>query len=85
MLRGWDEGFTIPSLWIAVDSTYQGKGIVELLMRFLHVASKLRGAPKIRLKVYPENTAAVGLYRKLGYRFMPDLDQHQYVAYLELD
>jgi ribosomal protein S18 acetylase RimI-like enzyme len=84
MLRGWDEGLAVPSLGIAVDSAYRGKGVGELLMRFLHAAAKLRGAAKIRLKVEPENTAALALYRKLGYQFMPYLDDGQHVAYCDL-
>jgi ribosomal protein S18 acetylase RimI-like enzyme len=38
-------------------------------MLYLHAEARRRGAPRIRLKVYPENTAAVELYRSLGYVF----------------
>jgi ribosomal protein S18 acetylase RimI-like enzyme len=84
MLRGWDEGFEVPSLGIAVDSAYRGTGVGKLLMRFLHAAARLRGAAKIRLKVEPNNAAALALYRKLGYQFLPHLDHGQHVAYCDI-
>src|ERR1700679_2843562 len=36
LLRGWDEGFAIPSLGIAIHPTARGLGLGELLMHFLH-------------------------------------------------
>jgi ribosomal protein S18 acetylase RimI-like enzyme len=69
MLRGWDEGYSVPSLGIAVESSARGCGIGELMMTLLHVAARRRGALKIRLKVYRDNAAALRLYEKMGYRF----------------
>jgi len=69
MLRGWDEGYEVPSLGIVVDPTVQGRGYGKLLMEFLHATARHRGASRIRLKVYPDNLKAVTLYRSLGYEF----------------
>lgn len=69
MLRGWDEGYEVPSLGIAVHPNARGVQLGELLMRFLHAAARRRGATRVRLTVYPDNTAAIALYRKLGYSF----------------
>lgn len=69
MLRGWDEGYTVPSLGIVVHSRYRGIGIGKGFMHFLHMASRARGATKIRLKVYPSNLEALSLYTSLGYKF----------------
>lgn len=69
MLRGWDEGYEVPSLGIAVDPRWQGKGYGRLLMTFLHAAARARGARQIRLKVYEDNARALALYRSLGYQF----------------
>lgn len=66
-LRGWDEGYEIPSLGIAVHPDERGRGLGRALMEELHAAARARGAPAVRLKVYPENEAAVALYRDLGY------------------
>jgi len=69
MLRGWDEGYEVPSLGIVVDPAWRGRGIARLLMQFLHGAARIRGCERIRLKVYPENVRAKALYESLGYRF----------------
>jgi len=69
MLRGWDEGYKIPSLGILIHSAHKGKGLGKEFMFFLHEQARKRGAKKIKLKVYPENTRAIHLYQKLGYSF----------------
>src|SRR5436190_1957479 len=84
MLRGWDEGYDIPSLGIAVDPATQGRGYGRKLMEFLHELAKQRGARKIRLKVYPDNERAVRVYRELGHEFEPALENGQLVGYLDL-
>ena len=74
LLRGWDEGYDVPSLGIAVAPELRGRGVGRGLMEFLHAAAQRKGARQVRLKVYPENHAAVALYRRLGYRFMAQED-----------
>ncbi len=69
MLRGWDEGFAIPSLGIAVHPDARGRGHGKAFMSFLHAHAKEKGAEKVRLKVYSRNERAVNLYQELGYVF----------------
>jgi len=69
LLRGWDEGYEIPSLGIAIHPAARGQGLARPFMAFLHAAAKARGATKVRLTVYNENQRAVELYRRLGYAF----------------
>ena len=69
MLRGWDAGYAVPSLGIAIHPDARGRGLARPFMHFLHAAARLRGAPRVRLKVYEENARAVDLYRALGYAF----------------
>jgi ribosomal protein S18 acetylase RimI-like enzyme len=69
MLRGWDAGFDVPSLGIAFHPAVRGKGLGRAFMMFLHAAARQCGATRVRLKVYRENLAAIGLYESLGYRF----------------
>lgn len=83
MLRGWDEGYEIPSLGIAVHPRQRGKGLGRLLMEFLHAAARHRGARTIRLKVYPRNARAVRLYESLGYVFQRE-EAGQLVGFLDL-
>ncbi len=83
MLRGWDEGYEVPSLGIVIDPSSQGRGYGRLLMEFLHATARQRGARRIRLKVYADNLKAVSLYRSLGYDFQGE-ERGQLVGYLEL-
>lgn len=69
MLRGWDEGYEVPSLGIAVHPLVRGIGLGRAFMHFLHAAARRKGARKVRLKVHPDNVGAVKLYEDLGYAF----------------
>lgn len=69
LLRGWDEGYEIPSLGVAIHPSARGIGLGELLISFLHALAIQRGAKKIRLRVMRSNFKAINLYHKLGYVF----------------
>jgi [ribosomal protein S18]-alanine N-acetyltransferase len=84
MLRGWDEGYAIPSLGIAVHAEARGIGLGRAVMLYLHAEARRREAPRIRLKVYPDNRNAVSLYRSLGYEYLPELEKGQLVGYKDL-
>lgn len=71
MLRGWTEGYEIPSLGIAVHPDHRGCGIARQLMDHLHAVAAARGAARVRLKVYRQNLAAVRLYESLAYELEP--------------
>lgn len=74
ILRGWDEGYEIPSLGIVIHYKFRGRRLGETFMNFLHSAARLKGAAKIRLKVYPDNAVAINLYKNLGYTFQDESD-----------
>jgi ribosomal-protein-alanine N-acetyltransferase len=69
LLRGWDEGYDVPSLGIAIHPRIRGVGLGRMFMHFLHAAAKRHGATKVRLKVSPQNVRAVALYESFGYAF----------------
>jgi len=69
ILRGWDDGYEIPSLGILISKHFRGKGYSIPFMNYLHKISKERESNQIRLTVYKENKTAVSLYNKLGYVF----------------
>ncbi len=69
MLRGWEAGFAIPSLGIAISPAFRGRSLGRLMMLHLHAAAAVRGAEKVRLKVYRDNEPAKKLYESLGYIF----------------
>lgn len=85
MLRGWDEGFDIPSLGIAVDPSMRGMGLGRLMMQYLHTAAIGRWARQVRLKVYKDNVSAIRLYESLGYAWQPNSEEdEQKVGILKL-
>jgi [ribosomal protein S18]-alanine N-acetyltransferase len=74
MLRGWDEGYRIPSLGVAVHPDWRGLGLGRRMMEELHSAARGLGAERVRLKVYRSNVNAMALYRDLGYEFADSPD-----------
>lgn len=67
MLRGWDSGFEVPSLGIAVHPEARGAGVGDAMMHALHREAWAAGARSIRLRVHPTNSRAIRLYARWGY------------------
>jgi [ribosomal protein S18]-alanine N-acetyltransferase len=55
---------------IAVHPDFRGMGIGERVLRSVIKEVKFRGARLITLEVRPSNTAAVSLYKKLGFKLL---------------
>lgn len=70
MLRGWDEGYPLPTLGIAVRKKLQGRGLGRRMMGMLHDEARRRGAIAMRLRVHPDNVRARRLYESLGYAYV---------------
>ena len=68
MLRGWEEGYDVPSLGLVVRRDAEGKGHGRSMMTALERMARGRGASQIRLRVHPRNARARHLYEKCGYR-----------------
>jgi ribosomal-protein-alanine N-acetyltransferase len=67
MLRGFDEGFEVPSFGIFVDHLHHGEGIGRRLTAWTVDEAGRRGYPAVRLSVYASNAGALHLYRSLGF------------------
>lgn len=80
LLRGWDEGYPIPSLGVAIHPLARGAGLGKIFMDFLHVLALRRGASKVRLRVHKNNDKAIGLYKSLDYVFEEDARQADYLV-----
>ena len=74
MLRGWDEGYPVPSLGLCVDPQFQGFGLGVLMMQHLISVAKVLSSEKIILKVKKNNESAIRLYQKMGFE-LTELDQ----------
>ncbi len=83
LLRGWDEGFEIPSLGIYLAPDARGKGLSKEFMSAIHTHALKNGALKVRLKVYADNTGARRLYEKIGYVFASE-EEGQLVGSFDL-
>ena len=68
MLRGWDQGFEIPSFGILVDHHYRGFGLGRQITEFGISEARNLGCQSIRLSVYASNVHAVRLYLFLGFQ-----------------
>ena len=67
MLRGWDEGYDVPSMGVLVTKDMRGKGIGGQLITQLLKMAKERRSKQVRLSVYEDNKRAMNLYRKHGF------------------
>jgi ribosomal protein S18 acetylase RimI-like enzyme len=89
LLRGWEDGYEVPSLGVALHPGWRSLGLGTTLMHFLHGAARLRRSKRVRLRVIETNDAAITLYRSIGYQFQdePEFDAsgaRLLVAYKEL-
>jgi ribosomal protein S18 acetylase RimI-like enzyme len=85
MLRGWDEGYSVPSFGVAVDAAYRGLGIGRNMLRYAIDCARKRGAIRLMLKVDLDNPGARHLYESEGFVFqgIPE-DPAQLKGLLEL-
>ena len=72
LLRGWNDGFTTPSLGIAVHPASRGGGLGRIVMDWLEAMAWIRKAPAVRLRVHKDNARALAMYERRGYRMTPD-------------
>lgn len=67
MLRGWDEGYDVPSFGVFIDFDYHGKGIGNYVLTLTMEEARKIGCKKIRLSVYASNLAALVMYQHKGF------------------
>ena len=76
MLRGWDDGYGIPSLGISVHPDFRGLGIGLKMMHYLHSTAIGKGCSHIRLRVKKNNYRAIKFYTNLGYELNEDSEEY---------
>jgi len=69
LIRGFDEGYKIPSIGLLVDKNYRSKGYGEKLLNYIHSYLKMCDVDVVRLTVEKQNHLAISLYNKYGYVF----------------
>ena len=75
MLRGWKEGYAVPSLGVALHHDCRAMGLGFMMMNFLHCVARLRGSKSVRLRVSHDNVRAISMYRRCGYTFEKPEDE----------
>lgn len=68
MLRGFDEGYDIPSYGVCVNEKYSGNGLLKLSLQFVIAWCKLNSVNTLMLKVHPENMVAKKTYEDFGFK-----------------
>ncbi len=68
LLRGFDEGYAVPRLGIAVAPKWRGTGVGRRMMKFLHEEAWALGSSVVELRVHPDNAGAIKMYRAFGYK-----------------
>lgn len=83
MLRGWDEGFDIPSWGGCVLPQIRNARLGQCLLAHGIRESQAAGAAKLRLTVYKDNHRAVHVYRKFGFVYK-DKNERELIGMLDL-
>lgn len=68
MLRGFDEGYSIPSYGVWISEKYVNRGLSTFSLQHAISFCKLNSIKKLMLKVHPENQAAKHIYEKYGFK-----------------
>lgn len=68
MLRGWDDGYSVPSFGVLVDFRWRGRGVGKMLTAYAVSEAERLGCERIRLSVYASHQRALKMYRAFGFR-----------------
>jgi ribosomal protein S18 acetylase RimI-like enzyme len=83
LLRGWDEGYAIPSWGGCVHPALRGAGLGHALLLHAVAESRAAGAAKLRLTVYKANERGVRLYSRFGF-VLQEKDARSLLGVLDL-
>ncbi len=83
MLRGWDEGYPVPSFGACVHPDRRNDGLGKRLLAHAIEQSQIRGATKLRLTVFKANQRAVNVYQRFGFAFV-EKNSNELVGILHL-
>ena len=84
MLRGWDEGYAVPSFGVLVDHRAQGRGHGRALTEHALVVARGEGCARVRLTVDATRERVVRLYERAGFRRAETLPDGRCVMFAEL-
>lgn len=86
MLRGFDEGFEIPSYGVLIAKEFSGRGLSRLSLQYSIAFCKLNNIKTIMLKVHPDNIIAKNIYENFGFEKVgTDKKNDNYIYNKKLD
>lgn len=68
MLRGFDDGYEIPSFGVLVDRENKERGIGSSLTQWTIEQARQQGCRAVRLTVYADNALARSMFTAVGFR-----------------
>jgi len=83
MLRGWDEGYSVPSFGVCTHPALRDVGLGQALLAHALAECRAVGACKLRLTVFKSNERAVHVYTKFGFIFQ-EKNEHELIGILDL-
>ena len=83
MLRGWDEGYSVPSFGVCTHPALRDVGLGQALLVHALAECQAAGASKLRLTVFKNNERAVHVYTKFGFIFQ-EKNEHELIGILDL-
>jgi RimJ/RimL family protein N-acetyltransferase len=81
MLRGWDDGYEVPTYGVLIDEKYCGIGFAPLSLRMAKIIGKAAGARRIMLKVDPDNACAKAVFERARFVFTEAKDERGRLIY----
>lgn len=81
LLRGWDQGYAIPSLGLAIGAEFRGRGYGKKFIKYLHELARKKNSKTVMLRVHNENQTAIELYKQVGYQFKTKNDDKSIVYF----
>jgi RimJ/RimL family protein N-acetyltransferase len=85
MLRGFDEGYEVPSYGVWISEKYSNKGLSTFTLNHAITFCKMNSIKKLMLKVHPDNIRAKHIYEKHGFKQTGvDPNIHHLIYYKDL-
>jgi len=81
MLRGFDQGYEIPSYGVWIGPGSSGLGLASLTLHHALSFCRANGIKKLMLKVHPENIVAKGIYERNGFNAQGVDDKNNNIIY----
>lgn len=66
MLRGWDQGYEVPSFGVLIDERQRGGAFMRLALDAAKLICRLCGTSRLMAKIHPDNVSPRGA-RRLGF------------------